>query len=89
MYKHCPCVSSYIFEMQTHTHKYKCTHSYLKVNQNTFSYFSWQHKLFLSANPSVTNSHSFKGKKICFCALVLKCKGMMLFVTMPKKVLTR
>lgn len=75
--------------MQAHRRKYQCMHSYLKVNQNTFSYFSWQHKLFLSANPSVTNSHSFKGKKICFCALVLKCKGMMLFVTMPKKVLTR
>lgn len=43
--------------------------------------------ILMSANP-VTHTHSFKGKK-CFCALVLKCKGMMLFVTMPKKVLTR
>lgn len=57
-------VSFCVFEMQTRTQKYKYTHSHWKVNQNTFSYFSWQHKFFFCLLTPQSLIHILlKGKK--------------------------
>lgn len=57
-------ISFYLFKMQTHTRKYKCKHSYLILHQNTFTYFSWQHKVFFCLLTPQSLIHILlKGKK--------------------------
>lgn len=56
-------LSFYIFEMQTRTHKYKCTHSYLEVNQNHFLIFHGSTSSFCLLTPQSLIHITLKGKK--------------------------